>query len=133
MPSEDRVMTRIPPEGARHRIYRYSLGSKAFHRAFAVEMPVGAQVIAVGHKPGGPSIWATVCVEPEWPTETRFFTVLPTGRDLPFPIGRLISLGSFWTDDRAETWHVFELADSIEDLEDPIASMVEEGEPVHVG
>lgn len=112
---------RIPPEGAAFRILKYVLGHKATRKAFAVEMPVNAQVLAIGHKAHGACIWAMGCSEPEWPTESRFFTLLPTGEDLPFPARRLHHIGSFWKEDRPETWHIFEIIDPVQE-EDPLVA-----------
>lgn len=115
MPTEKIERPKLPVDGARHRIHKFVLGRQATRKAFAVEMPVAAQVIGVGHKTNGPCIWAIVCVEETWPTESRFFTVLPTGEDLPFPVRRLQHIGTFWKEDRPETWHVFEIMEAFDD------------------
>lgn len=110
--------------GPRHQVKQYKLGPEATRSAFAVELPISASVLAVGHKPGGPCLWVIGCVEPAWPTEVRYFTVLPTGENLPFEVRRLQHVGSYWTEDRPEAWHVFEILD-LESLSGPFAEVAE--------
>ncbi len=71
-----------------------------------IEMPIGAKVLAVQEQGGRICVWAQVdeCLT-EQERESRKFSVIPTGRDLP----HRMSLGSYHGTVQIGplVWHVF--------------------------
>jgi hypothetical protein len=68
-----------------------------------VEMPAGAQVLAVQEWNNAPCVWALV--DPEAPSQNRFFKIVGTGYALPPLAGEY--LGTVQTHGGQLVWHVF--------------------------
>lgn len=69
-----------------------------------IDMPKGAQVLAVQVQHGVPCVWALV--DPEATAQPLDIHVLGTGHPVPDGIGR--HLGTFQVSDGALVFHVFE-------------------------
>lgn len=73
--------------------------------AQVVELPVGAEILAVQMQGGLPQVWA-LC-DPDAPKRPRHIVMFGTGHSAPDQPGRHI--GTFQTNGGAYVWHAFEV------------------------
>lgn len=76
---------------------------------FSIEMPVGADVIAVADQRGSAAMWAIV--DTAAPLERRGFAVRGTGHPFRGNEGR--HLGTFQQANGALVWHLFDLVSPV--------------------
>lgn len=89
------------------RVYKYEV---PIQDQFALQLPVGAQVLTVQTQYGdAPRLWALVDADSAV-TELRSFILRGTGHDIEEPVDRLIHCGTFQLQDGALVFHVFEVA-----------------------
>ena len=77
--------------------------------AFALALPAGSEVLAVGHQHDGSVLWARIPFPPGSQMQTRSFRVVPTGD--PFPDdGWCVFIGTWSIPDPLGTlwFHLFE-------------------------
>lgn len=70
-----------------------------------INMEVGAKILSFQIQRGKPVIWALV--NPNAPTEERWFTLVGTGMDLP-EYGDLEFIGTIQMESGDLVWHLFE-------------------------
>lgn len=72
---------------------------------FAVEMPLGSNVLCVQMQNGAPYIW--VEVDSDEGLVSRYFRIVGTGHDLPTKPHKYI--GTFQTSEGRFVWHLYDL------------------------
>jgi len=107
-PEDIQVPAAVSIERPERRIYKYVLKT-CFRQVGCVDLPQGAQILAVGKQDAGFVLWGVVVAEEAWPTEARYFTIMGTGDRLTVPVESLEHLGTIGKEGARYVWHVFEV------------------------